>query len=219
MTFPAAWRHKSICIAVLYLVPSRKAGSEVPAPLKVCEVIPGYTIGGLYASRYILPGLEDRSEFGVLTAYTNFNDKKGFYMRRLCARGIGQAADLADGSFEWKFERGIWLKVSAQARELATIRMRPIANLPFNANFPFLCVNDSGVVHLRNNFASRIGISVSSVHIPKDSPVKEIPFGIKFLSSFWDASNIVIKEPESIPLRAGINRADNVMGTHMGKSS
>ena len=74
---------KSLSMTILYLVPVKKVKERIPEPLKVSEVVPGYTLGGIYAARYGR-GKDVLSEFGLLPAYVQFGDKKGFFTDHFC---------------------------------------------------------------------------------------------------------------------------------------
>ncbi|HLB24950.1 MAG TPA: hypothetical protein VJM83_01345, partial [Nitrospirota bacterium] len=100
---------------------------------------------------------------------------------------------------------------------LISLTMRPLlTGVPYNGNIPFLCSKGGNVVHFQNHFISKVGISTTRVAIPEGSMLRDFPFGMKVLSAFWDASNVIVKEPEFAPVR-GIKRAENVLGEPIGK--
>lgn len=207
-------------MTVFYLVPAKDVRDLVPHPLKVSEVVPGFTIGGLYAARYG-PGGRDgaggTSEFGLLQAYVTYGDKKGFFMRHFCMEGKDGGAC---GAFSWDGgDKWVSLDVASGGERLLNLRMRPLLKgIPFTANIPFLCIKGNNVVYFQNHFISKIGISNSKVTIPESSPLKGYPFKYKLLSTFWDTSNVILKEPEYATAHP-IKRQENVLGTPIGKST
>jgi hypothetical protein len=205
-------------MTVFYLVPAKDVRDLVPHPLKVSEVVPGFTIGGLYAARYG-NGTAASSEFALLQAYVTYGDRKGFFMRNFCMESKEAADGCNCGAFSWE-SGGKWLSldVSSGGERLLNLRMRPIfKGIPFTANMPFLCIKGNNVVFFQNHFISKIGISNSKVTIPDGSPLKGYPFRYKLISTFWDTSNVVLKEPEYATTHT-MKRQENVLGTPIGKT-
>ena len=111
----------------------------------------------------------------------------------------------------------ITLDVASRGSALINIRMRPlISNIPFTGTLPFLCLKGTNVVYLQNHLISRIGISLSDVDMPAESPLKGFPFGPKLITVFWDTSNIIYKEPELAGQR--VIQRENALGTPMSIS-
>jgi hypothetical protein len=207
---------KSLSMTILYLVPVKKVKERIPEPLKVSEVVPGYTLGGLYAARYGR-GKDMVSEFGLMPAYVQFGDKKGYFTENFCMDNKPVGEGCSCGSFKWGgSEKLITLEVGSKGSGLASIRMRPlISNIPFTGTLPFLCLKGTNVVYLQNHLISRIGISLSDVDMPADSPLKDFPFGPKLITVFWDTSNVVYKEPEFAGQR--VIQRENALGAPMSK--
>lgn len=208
---------KSLSMTILYLVPVKKVKERIPELLKVSEVVPGFTLGGLYAARYGR-GKDMMSEFGLMPAYVQFGDKKGFFTDHFCMDNKPAGDGCSCGQFKWGgSDKLITLEVGSRGSGLASIRMRPlISNIPFTGTLPFLCLKGTNVVYLQNHLISRIGISLSDVEVPGDSPLKDFPFGPKLITVFWDTSNIVYKEPELAGQRA--LKRENALGTPMSRS-
>jgi len=220
-------RGRGLCMAVFYLVPVSKVGLLIPPQLKVIEVLPGYTVGGIYAAKYPAADLSSTSEFGVLPAYVRFGEKKGYFMHHFSVDvepGSGQVAPGADtgasSDCNWEItENKIELTVYTGGRPMIQVKLRPLLqNLPFSASIPFLCAKGENVMFMKNQFASNIGISMSSVSIPKGSPLKGFPFRFKLLSTYWDASNVVQREQEYLKGRV-LTRADEAFGSPVGKGA
>ncbi len=220
------WKLKGFCMAVLYLVPTRQVRALIPSPLEISEVAPGLTLGGLYAARYGKGGPEAASEFGLLPAYVNYGGKKGFYMHNFCVdnedpRHCGRrilTTDRALSEFSWDIgEKHIKLDVFSGGTPVVTIRMRPIiSKTPLTASFPILCVKGNNVVFLKNNYAANFGVSSSTVSVPAGSPLSGFPLKMKLISTFWDASNIILKEPEYVH-EGALKRADEALGNPIGR--
>ncbi|MBI5191563.1 MAG: acetoacetate decarboxylase family protein [Nitrospirae bacterium] len=216
---------QGLCMNVMYLIPSGKVRPLVPAPFAVSDVLPGFTIGGLYAARYATGDNTFKSEFGVLPAYVKYGERRGFFMSCFCQDETASCAgrgpwglDKTPGVFSWDVsERAISLDVTTPGGPLAGIRLRPIVNrTPFGTTFPILCVKGESVVFFKNYLASNIGFATSSVHIPPESPLAGFPLGLKLVSTFWDASNVVVKAPELAHERA-LKGAEKALGSPIGK--
>ena len=207
---------KSLSMTILYLVPVKKVKDRIPEPLTVSEVVPGFTLGGIYAARYGR-GKNVMSEFGLLPAYVQFGDKKGFFTDNFCMDNKPAGNGCGSGQFKWGGNaKLITLDVASRGSGLISIRMRPlISNIPFTGTLPFLCLKGTNVVYLQNHLISRIGISLSDVVMPEDSPLKSFPFGPKLITIFWDTSNVIYKEPELAGQR--VIQRENALGTPMSK--
>ena len=208
---------KGLCMTVLYLVPTRQVKHLVPAPLKITEVAPGLTVGGLYAARYGKGNSGPADEFGVLPAYVGYEGRGGFFMHNYLA-GHQEAGCAAPAHFDWTMH-GKWvaLEVASGGFPVVSIRMRPVfSQIPISASFSFLCVKGQNVVFFKNHYASSLGISTSKVVIPEDSPIAGFPFRQKLVSTFWDASNVVLNEPELVHERM-LKAPEKALGTPIGK--
>ena len=209
---------KSLCMIILYLVPVRKVKDRVPGQLKVAEIVPGLTVGGIYAARYWSRGGDFVSEFGIMPSYVRYGDKKGFFIDHFCMDNNPAREGCSCGSFSWGgSDRLVTLNVGSEDGGLAQIKMRPLfQDIPFTGTLPFLCMKGNNVVYLQNHFISKIGISLSKVVIPAGSPLRDFPFGPKVLTAFWDTSNIIFHEPEYAGQR--VMEQKNILGTPMGSS-
>jgi len=215
------------CLAVFYLVPKGYAAGIIPEPLKIVEVVPGITVGGIYAARYRKDHDDYMSEFGILPAYVRHGDKVGYFMHHYCADNEGamspgrhEPSERYGGDFAWDISGGrMGFTLYSGGAQLISVRLRPLLrNLPFSASIPFLCVKGGNVAFMRNQFASNIGLSTSKVVIPKGSPIKGFPLRVKLISTFWDASNIVAREPETAKERV-IKRTDEAFGSPIGRGA
>jgi hypothetical protein len=128
------------------------------------------------------------------------------------------SADKTVSEFNWEIsEKCISLEVAQGGSPVISVRMKPVINTtPVTAGFPILCVKGNNVVFLKNHYASNVGISTSTVSIPEGSPLKGFPFMLKLISTFWDASNVVHKEPEFIH-ETVIKAPEKALGTPIGK--
>jgi hypothetical protein len=207
---------KSLSMTILYLVPVKKVKDRIPEPLKVTEVVPGYTLGGIYAARYGR-GKDVVSEFLLMPAYVQFGDKKGYFTDHFCMDNKPASESCSSGQFKWgESDRLITLDVASSGSGLVSIRMRPlVSNIPYTGTLPFLCLKGTNVVYLQNHLISRIGISLSDVDMPAGSPLKDFPFGPKLITVFWDTSNVIYKEPELAGQR--VIQRENALGTPMSK--
>lgn len=208
----------NLCITVFYLVPSSRVREELPEPLKIIEVLPGMTIGGVYAARYAKAGGACAGEFGMFESFAEHEGRKGFFMPRVMKDCGTSGGSVADAHIVWRVEGSrVTVSIMSGGRALATLKMRPlIGSLTVNASFPFFCTKNGNVVFFQKHYIKKIGISATDLTIPKESPLRDNPFGLKVLSTFWDTANIIIKEPEYVPKRA-IKAPE--LGIPIGKST
>jgi hypothetical protein len=208
---------KGLCMTVIYLVPTRKVAKLVPAPLKITEVAPGLTLGGIYAARYGKGGSGKADEFGVLPAYVGYEGRSGFFMHNYLS-GEENPGCTEPASFNWA-THGKWvsLDLAHGGSPVINVKMRPVfSHIPITASFSFLCVKGQNVVFFKNHYASNVGVSTSKIVIPDGSPIAGFPFGLKLISMFWDASNVVLKEPELVHERL-LKAPEKALGTPIGK--
>jgi len=211
--------YKNLCIMVFYLMPVGNIRQSVNPSLKIIEFLPGMTIGGLYAARYGRSADESVSEFALLRAYADYRERKGFLLEHFMGDKDGADTECGKGQFSWDIDKNIIdLEVSNADGPVAGIRVRPlIKDVPFQANFPFLCMKGENVVFTQNHFISKLSISSTTVRIPTGSPLKDAPLRLKLLSSYWETSNVIIKETEYVP--KAMKAADNVFGNTIGRSA
>ena len=208
--------YKNLCIMIFYLMPVGDMRQGLNPSLKIIEFLPGMTIGGLYAARYGRSADESISEFALLRAYAEYRGRKGFLLEHFMGDKNGVGEGCGKGLFSWDIDKNtIDLEVADVNGPVAGVRVRPlIKDVPFQANFPFLCMKGENVVFTQNHFISKLSISSTTVRIPDGSPLKDAPLKIKLLSSFWETSNVIIKETEYVP--KAMKAADNVFGNTMG---
>lgn len=216
---------EGLCMSVMYLVPSGRVRAVVPEPFEVADVLPGLTLGGLYAARYAVGENRFKSEFGVLPAYVRYGERRGFYMSCFfldetasCAGRGPWGLDKTPSTFDWEVdERSISLEVTTPEGPLVAVRLRQLIHkTPFNSTFPILCVKGESVVFFKNHLASHVGIAASTVRVPEGSPLAGFPSGMKLVSCFWDASNVAVAELERLHERA-LKGADKPLGSPIGR--
>jgi len=217
-----------LCMAVFYLVPSSRVKASLPSRVSVIDVIPGMTLGGLYAARF--PHADGAlNEFGVMPAYVRYESKKGYFLDHFCVddSGANPSGMIHDGQscsgsdFGWDFtDKSASLSILSESGTVINVRMKPLLKrLPISSCFHFLCVKGENVLVFKNRIASSIGISMTNVNIPENSPLSGFPLKYKLLSTFWEPSNVIMKEPETIKPRSAIGRTDEAFGSHMSKIS
>jgi hypothetical protein len=208
--------YKNLCIMVFYLMPVGGIRQGLNPSLKIIEFLPGMTIGGLYAARYGRSADESISEFALLRSYAEYRGRKGFLLEHFMGDKNGVGEECGKGQFSWDIDKkAIDLEVANANGPVAGLRVRPlIKDVPFQANFPFLCMKGENVVFTQNHFISKLSISTTTVRIPEGSPLRDAPLRLKLLSSFWETSNVIIKETEYVP--KAMKAADNVFGNTMG---
>jgi len=215
-----------LCMAVFYLVPSARVRADMPPQLEVIDVLPGMTLGGVYAAR--LPQGEGAAlnEFGVMPSYVRYGSKKGYFLKHFCGDSSGATSSCmihdgpgcGDTEFDWAFTpKGAKLELHTGGTAMIAISMRPLVKrLPISSCFHFMCTRGDNVLFFKNRLASAIGLSMTSLTIPDSSPLSEIPLKYKLFSTYWEPSIMIRKEQEAAPSRA-IRRTDEAFGSHMSK--
>ncbi|MBI5181498.1 MAG: hypothetical protein HZA06_01140 [Nitrospirae bacterium] len=192
--------NNSLSFIILYLIPSIKAVEYIPPPLKVVNVLPGYTAGGFYISCN-LKDSERVTEFACLPAYTQYEKKRGFFYNPLAAsKNLWPLQDSNDCDLLVKRRKNSFhFEAVSEGRRIISLDLRPrLMKIPLKINYPFLMIKGSGLVFYRLNCTSNFSISTSDVDIPEGSPFNEYPFKMKILSGVWENCEVLVNE--SVPI-------------------
>jgi len=192
---------------IFYLVPSRRAEELVPSPLEVSEVIPGATLGGLYAALYRTGDFGPLSEFSAFPALVRYGKRRGFYVpfsmveSRDDPPGNRGAWGLRKecASFEWREEEARYgLNVLCGRQKIVSVDLSAHRlTLPLRISFPFFHVRSRGVISYHADYAARVHLSSSSVEIPAESPLSEYGLKRKLITTLWESTKILLHPPES----------------------
>lgn len=191
---------RSLSFIILYLIPSIKAEEYIPHPLKVVNILPGYTAGGFYISCNLKES-ERATEFACLPAYTQYEKKRGFFYNPLTAsKNLWPLQDSNDCTPLIKRRNNSFhFEAVSDGRQIISLDLRPrLRKIPLKINYPFLMVKGSGLVFYRLNCTSNFIFSTSDVEIPHDSPFNGFPFKLKVLSCIWENNEVLVNE--SIPI-------------------
>ncbi|MDH4100755.1 MAG: hypothetical protein OEV28_09310 [Nitrospirota bacterium] len=198
----------SLSLMVLYLVPARKAREALPDSVEVEEVMPGMTVGCLYASRYGM-GEGFVSELGIAPAFVHSEERKGFYLSRLLSNGTsgicGQGCDTST-VFCWQNERKtVALSVSSGGQEIVSLRIgaRQI-NVPVVTTVPFLMANEIGSGEIpvyRAHHLREFQLASVRVSVPAGSPLAALPSSYKLVSIIWEPGEVAVWEPRQAESR------------------
>ncbi len=201
------WNLGGFCMMIFYLVSSKRMDEFVPAPLEVAEVLPGVTLGGLYAAFYETGDFGALSEFSVSPALVRYKHKRGFYIPYSLAQaedGVTQpkgAWGMKKGCARFRWEKGPsrWvLHVVCDGKEIAEIGLRTGAvAFPMRIGFSFFHLRGSGVFSYHADYTSKVRIASSTVRIPDDSPLALYRFRRKLITTAWESTKIVLHAPES----------------------
>lgn len=201
------WNMSGFCVMVFYLVSTKRMSSFVPGPLEVAQVLPGVTLGGLYAASYQSGDFGAVNELSAFPALARYRNKKGFYVpcsmveSRQGFSGHRGAWGLKNqkASFQWSQEQSRYvLKVNCDGVEILELHLstRRIA-LPLRISFPFIYVRGNGVVSYRADYAAKVYLSTSTVVVPEGSPFRTYGLKYKLITTLWESARIVIHPPES----------------------
>ncbi|MBI5198966.1 MAG: hypothetical protein HZA09_03005 [Nitrospirae bacterium] len=195
---------------ILYLTPSKSVTPYISEPLQVIEVLPDYTLGGFFGALYhmdhqiqdpALKGIQHHSEcgsassiheFSIITAFTRYKEKKGFYLNPL--------EPIKRQELIWeKKGHGISLCVREGFPSYISLRVIPITpSLPFGFHLPLIEMKGEGVIFYRSLPVTKISLSTSSIHIPPSSPLSELPFKSKIFSVLFNLNQVIVAEPKTI---------------------
>lgn len=201
------WNMEGFCLMIFYAVSSKRMASFVPAPLEVKHLLPGVTLGGLYAASYQSSDFGALNELSAFPAMVRYKGKKGFFVpcsmveSREGFSGHRGAWGLKNqrASFLWSGERSRYV-LKVHAGELKVLELQLSArrvSLPLRVSFPFFYVRGNGVVSYRAEYAARVHLSASAVEIPEGSPLEAFGFRRKLVATFWESTRIVVQPPES----------------------
>ncbi|MEK6691446.1 MAG: hypothetical protein AABY78_09155 [Nitrospirota bacterium] len=195
---------------ILYLIPLKVVSSLVSEPLRIVEVFPDYTLGGFFGALYhrdhqiqdtVLKGIQPNSgcgsaspihEFSIITAFTRYKEKKGFYLNPL--------EPIKRQELIWeKKGHGISLCVREGFPSYISLRVIPITpSLPFGFRLPLIEMKGEGAIFYRSLPVTKISLSTSSIHIPPSSPLSELPFKSKIFSVLFNLNQVIVEEPKTI---------------------
>ncbi len=202
------WSLSGYCMMIFYLVSSRRAEELVPSPLEVSEVVPGATLGGLYAALYQTGDCGPLSEFSAFPALVRYGKRRGFYVPFSMAEsrgddlpGYGGAWGLHKkcASFEWcKEDARYRLNVLCGTQKIVSVDLSSHRlTLPLRISFPFFHVRSRGVISYHADYAARVHLSSSSVEIPAESPLTAYGLKRKIITTLWESTKILLHPPES----------------------
>ncbi|NOY53609.1 MAG: acetoacetate decarboxylase family protein [Deltaproteobacteria bacterium] len=201
------WSLSGYCIMIFYLVPARRAEELVPSPLEVSEVVPGATLGGLYAALYQTGEVGPFSEFSAFPALVRYGKRRGFYAPFSMVESLDDLPGYRGAwglrkecaSFEWREDGGHYgLDVLCGTQKIVSIQLSSHRlTLPIRVSFPFFHVRSRGVVSYHADYAARVHLSSSSVDIPAESPLTEYGLKRKLMTTLWESTKILLHPPES----------------------
>lgn len=191
---------RSLSFIILYLIPSIKAVEYIPPPLKVVNILPGYTAGGFYISCNLKES-ERVTEFACLPAYTQYEKKRGFFYNSLTAsKNLSPLQENNDCTPLIKRRNNSFhFEATSGGRQIINLDLKPrLMKIPLKINYPFLMVKGSGLVFYRLNCTSNFSFSTSAIEIPEDSPFNKYPFKLKIFSGMWENCEVLVNE--SVPI-------------------
>lgn len=201
------WSLGGYCMMIFYLVSSRQAAELVPSPLEVSEVVPGLTLGGLYAALYQTGDFGSLSEFSAFPALVRYKKRRGFFVpfsmveSRDDLPGYKGAWGLRKecASFEWREEKTHYhLNVLCGTQKIVSIDLNTRRlTLPIRISFPFFHVRPRGVISYHADYAARVHLSSSTVEIPPESPLTAFGLKRKVITTLWESTKILLHPPES----------------------
>jgi len=201
------WSLGGYCMMIFYLVSSRQAAELVPSPLEVSEVVPGATLGGLYAALYQTGDFGTLSEFSAFPALVRYKKRRGFFVpfsmveSRDDLPGYKGAWGLRKecASFEWQETKDHYhLNVLCGTQRIVSIDLNTRRlTLPIRISFPFFHVRSRGVISYHADYAARVHLSSSNVDIPPESPLTEYGLKRKVMTTLWESTKILLHPPES----------------------
>ena len=194
-THPAPpWLLEGSTVVSPWLVSSRAARCRVPAPLQVIDVLPGLTLGAIFAASYLDSPVGGYDEFGFAPALVAYNGRWGFFVSHLYVdtRASAEAGRALWGlpkqpaSIDWRQTGdGLAVEVLHHGQRVCRLESRQRgAAVPAAIGASFIARPEEGVrlagLHLRARFAP----ASSRFYVAAGSPFEGL--GLRLgLPSLW----------------------------------
>lgn len=169
---------------ILSLVRLESARRLVARPFDILEILPGFTLGGWFCARFAAPG-SDRVEIGRILAIGAFEEKRGFLLEPVTG-GKGKP------SARWAWNGGA-STISVEGDGSSWIEMRVTARIPkvpIRMGFPFILAQGTGFPTSVVYQARQFDLATSRVVIPRESPLRSYPRGVKIATLCWQSATV-----------------------------
>jgi hypothetical protein len=179
---PAPWRLIGRAYLNLQLVPIRIIHG-VPSSLRVVQVLPGRTLGGIYLAQYGEESTLAYSELIVFSALVRCGRRFGGWVSHIY---VDSAESVAGGRSIWglpkelaMFEWGERVTVRTSGIEILSAAISEARfRTPIKAPLPAFGVRDGALLHFTGRCRGRVGASRTRFEIPLKSPFSDLRLGL-----------------------------------------
>ncbi|HTV21910.1 MAG TPA: acetoacetate decarboxylase family protein [Polyangiaceae bacterium] len=179
---PAPWHLNGHGLQALYLLPLKRARQLVPAPLRVCAVVPGYTIGAISAGHYDATGTLAYDELIVSPALVADATRTGFWISHIYVDSpVSQAGGQQIWNLDKRLARFEWSRDQRSVRVAAAdgplCSLRALSTLPAwlpPLTIPACSVHQSRCTHFRGLFRSSPHFGAVRCSIDAASPLASV---------------------------------------------
>jgi len=208
MAYPAPpWHLHGRALFALYFVDLPLARPFVPPELDLVTVLPGKTLGGVYAARYQPGSTLDYSELLVVPALARYGDSFGAWISHIY---VDSSESLAGGReiwglpkelavFDWEQE---FVSISQDGEQLAMLHYHPWLHLPSPirpqlAGTVFGC-RAGQLLHFTGEFQGRLSAARCRLSLPEGSSLTSLHFGQSWLAAYTDDMRFVAQPPRAL---------------------
>lgn len=183
---PPPWKLFGEALHFAFAVEAADARRLVPEPLKIVRVLPGKTLGGIYAARYGAGSVLEYSELIVVPALAAWSGRMGFWISHIY---VDDEHSIAGGRAIWGLNkqparfawsqgtRKLQLEVEHDGIPLCRLRCRPRFRAPRLPLFvPMLSILDQTFLCTMGTATARPHPAAGEVEIPADSHLATLPF-------------------------------------------
>ncbi len=200
---------------LLHLIDVASARAFVPDGLGVVSVLPGKTVGGLYAAAYEHDSVLEYNELIVVPALTRYAGRLGFWVSHIY---VDNPASAAGGRAIWglpkQMARFSWTeegptctaRVWRGGRLLCAIRSRRRLRLWRQpARLPALSVRGARVLRTEGVVTARVHLASGRARVPPASPFAALGLGRTLLAAHLCPMRLTARAPQPIgrPLTRG----------------
>ena len=213
MAYPKApWKLQGYAIQTGQLVDIEQARPFIPQEFEIISVLPGKTLGGVYASRYEPGSALEYSELIVVAGLVSYAGNGGAWISHIYVdhpdsvaggREIwGLPKELAE--FTWdNREDSSQVSVRQGNRKLCRFSTTNMV-LPFSTGFPLplsgpvLSALNSDVLMFKGEFNSPLELVNGKLDIPAESPFRSLNLDKPLLTVQCQSLQILVNAPEVV---------------------
>ena len=202
---PLPWKMQmpGVMLQTLQLIDIEVARRSIPAEFEIVSVLPGKTIGGIYIGEYG-PGSDlEYNELGAFSGYVRYSGRTGIWVAKMYVDSepsmqmahelLGLPKEMA--TFEWESGERNRVTVRQSDQQICTINYgRQRYFWRQNLKVAAFSVLDREVVHFRNEFNMRWGLTRADISVPPESALAPLQLDRPFMTLCATDSQSVLVE-------------------------